>query len=153
MAVQREFQMEYSLNIKLICSQLSTVLYLLYSRIIQQILQPQEGFITPICKTKKWKQHLPLRGCKVSLSRENRTQLSSLWSAICPLLHLVLWIQVCNHSETEAQIILWTPNTHKYRHSMKSKMKARGKQIKLGKNSVLAKMSHYYYYLSSGFTD
>lgn len=32
-------------------------------------------------------------------------------------------------------------------------MKARGKQIKLGKNSVLAKMSHYYYYLSSGFTD
>lgn len=30
---------------------------------------------------------------------------------------------------------------------------SKGRQIKLGKNSILAKMSHYYYYLSSGFTD
>lgn len=152
MAVQREFQMEYFLNIKLICSQLSTVLYLLYSRMIQQILQPQKGLLLLFVRPRSGNS-IYLSVAAVSLSRENGTQLSSLWSAICLLLHLALWTQGCNHSETGAHIILWTPNTHKGRHSMKSKMKARGRQIKLGKNSILAKMSHYYYYLSSGFTD
>lgn len=137
MAVQREFQMEYFLNIKLICSQLSTVLYLLYSRMIQQILQPQKGLLLLFVRPRSGNS-IYLSVAAVSLSREMELS-SSLWSAICLLLHLALWTQGCNHSETGAHIILWTPNTHKGRHSMKSKMKARGRQIKLGKTVYLLK--------------
>lgn len=84
-----ELQTADFLTIKPVCPQPLTFLCFLYPRMVQQILQPKEGFITSIFKTKKWKYTSPWLQSQFEKEKQNpalKPLVSSLsTSASCSL--------------------------------------------------------------------